>query len=1163
MRNVTWRRLELSGFGLYRGRVTAEFQPGLNVLVAPNEHGKSTLVAGLAGVIFGLPGTSDTDSFGQGRFRNWTGPADFQGEVEFEVGGEVYRIRRNFANHRVFLVRRQGTGWIEEAAGEHNPRGRRPNVVYQAQLDRLLGIGSRELFEATFCIVQPLPAEYQLGGLVQGFVSGAGSSRYEAALKDLEGALKRITRFTADRGVTGVNMRNEGRLEEVTARIAELSVRLEQSRRSVDSLQAVQQRLEAANQQRDAAKVALEQRRAALAAWGEWRQHRRDYQLALRQRRQIADALQAWTEKEKGLAALRERLSLTWASFEAAAALLRSPDAVEAGVEELATCTERLAADEALLAERRGALQRVAERRVRAEEESRMALAEVDAEVVRLEEGLARLLPWGTWGVSPTAQVALARERAQACQGLFRQFEAIRRRRMDLEAELASRYAPLADLPAEARQALLAYQTREQLLSNELAQAQAELAAARRQVAAADGEKAAFERAYADIEELGDECIGAVEALVRARQEQARLSEELAVIERADRDAGRSARRRWVRASLSAASVLLLGILSGGVTGATGRGGLWGLALGIVLACLWLLPGSRARRRIAAHRRAQRERFTAAHEAAIASIRLMSGPLGSRATLPLAELGELRQRLVQRRAERERLSRLAREAPLEDHISSLAARVAAAEAAKAQLAGLVQPIETACGEPADRAVAAWLKRQEELQELAEEAGRLAAAEFNASPDEIRSLPATRLAGPWAALWQFACFAGMAPDVPATGAGASGEEAVGALPRLMRWCDQVGPVGWDALAAEAAEWERLARERSRLADRRHAIQEKLASELADLENQRAGEEAAIAALDRELAQKRAERTRRLEPFMAIWEAAANDPARARALCREWRGERAALAEQEAAARAVLQAQGAANPDELKQKLDEADLFARTALAAAQALEERHPGLPRVRESQAEAELEERYRALQDEVSTCEARLSESQAEWSRLWQEQALLMRPDVLNVAAAEQELLSLLAERDRLTEEAEVLAIAHRELRAAATEFQTTYRDRLAAGITAHFQRLTGTARRVALDEGLALVVHEPDGAACAVAQLSQGARDQLFLAVRLAIADWVSDEVRLPFVLDDPFVNFDSRRLENMRAVIADIARDRQVILLAHGAEFAAWGRPVALTA
>ncbi len=52
---VTWRALELEGFGRYRDRVSVEFTGGLNTLVADNEAGKSTLVAGLTAVLFGLP----------------------------------------------------------------------------------------------------------------------------------------------------------------------------------------------------------------------------------------------------------------------------------------------------------------------------------------------------------------------------------------------------------------------------------------------------------------------------------------------------------------------------------------------------------------------------------------------------------------------------------------------------------------------------------------------------------------------------------------------------------------------------------------------------------------------------------------------------------------------------------------------------------------------------------------------------------------------------------------------------------------------------------------------------------------------------------------------------------------------------------------------------
>jgi len=47
---VRWSRLVLHGFGRFAGTVCLELGPGLNVLVAPNEAGKSTLLAGLAAV---------------------------------------------------------------------------------------------------------------------------------------------------------------------------------------------------------------------------------------------------------------------------------------------------------------------------------------------------------------------------------------------------------------------------------------------------------------------------------------------------------------------------------------------------------------------------------------------------------------------------------------------------------------------------------------------------------------------------------------------------------------------------------------------------------------------------------------------------------------------------------------------------------------------------------------------------------------------------------------------------------------------------------------------------------------------------------------------------------------------------------------------------------
>jgi DNA repair exonuclease SbcCD ATPase subunit len=74
---------------------------------------------------------------------------------------------------------------------------------------------------------------------------------------------------------------------------------------------------------------------------------------------------------------------------------------------------------------------------------------------------------------------------------------------------------------------------------------------------------------------------------------------------------------------------------------------------------------------------------------------------------------------------------------------------------------------------------------------------------------------------------------------------------------------------------------------------------------------------------------------------------------------------------------------------------------------------------------------------------------------------------------------------------------------------------------------------------------------------QLSAGARDQLFLAVRLAVSEYLSrGEVRLPLLLDDPLASSDDERARAAFALLADeVSRQHQVILLTcHRARFEA---------
>ena len=103
MSEVTWKKLRLAGFGAYKEPVTVEFQEGLNVLVAPNERGKTTLIAGLQAILFGLPASSDPGKFGDSRFRNWMVPLPLKENWSF-APGVVYKLKR-FLQITAFICR--------------------------------------------------------------------------------------------------------------------------------------------------------------------------------------------------------------------------------------------------------------------------------------------------------------------------------------------------------------------------------------------------------------------------------------------------------------------------------------------------------------------------------------------------------------------------------------------------------------------------------------------------------------------------------------------------------------------------------------------------------------------------------------------------------------------------------------------------------------------------------------------------------------------------------------------------------------------------------------------------------------------------------------------------------------------------------------------------
>lgn len=132
-------------------------------------------------------------------------------------------------------------------------------------------------------------------------------------------------------------------------------------------------------------------------------------------------------------------------------------------------------------------------------------------------------------------------------------------------------------------------------------------------------------------------------------------------------------------------------------------------------------------------------------------------------------------------------------------------------------------------------------------------------------------------------------------------------------------------------------------------------------------------------------------------------------------------------------------------------------------------------------------------------------------------------------------------------------LHTAARLLKWSMEKFRETRQGPMLARASATFARLTGGSfGRLLVDTDGAtprLYGVRPDGKPVDVAGMSEGSRDQLYLALRLAALELQIDQGRaLPLIADDLFINFDDQRTAAGLQVLGELSRRMQVVFLTH---------------
>ena len=61
----------------------------------------------------------------------------------------------------------------------------------------------------------------------------------------------------------------------------------------------------------------------------------------------------------------------------------------------------------------------------------------------------------------------------------------------------------------------------------------------------------------------------------------------------------------------------------------------------------------------------------------------------------------------------------------------------------------------------------------------------------------------------------------------------------------------------------------------------------------------------------------------------------------------------------------------------------------------------------------------------------------------------------------------------------------------------------------------------------------------------MSRGTSEQLYFALKLAFVEQIKDQINLPILIDDSFVNFDDQRVNQIKQLLGQVSENNQVLI------------------
>jgi DNA repair exonuclease SbcCD ATPase subunit len=192
--------------------------------------------------------------------------------------------------------------------------------------------------------------------------------------------------------------------------------------------------------------------------------------------------------------------------------------------------------------------------------------------------------------------------------------------------------------------------------------------------------------------------------------------------------------------------------------------------------------------------------------------------------------------------------------------------------------------------------------------------------------------------------------------------------------------------------------------------------------------------------------------------------------------------------------------------------------------------------------------ETHRRQAIELQQAQAERLRAMHEQSGQWTQQLRALEADV-RLPARQMELGFVERQLTEAIGRWQALGVAQSLLLGVRRRYEAERQPETLKAASGYLKRMTaGQYRRIWTPlEGEVLFVDDREGRSLSVEVLSRGTREQLFLALRLAlVASFARRGAALPMVLDDVLVNFDAHRARLAAEVIAEFAAEGRQVLV-----------------